>query len=171
MAEVIGVAASCLSIAGLFKLCIEAFDIIQTTQRQEHEHRYLALALAVEQVRLQHWGQSMGLVDCSITTKGSPLDQFVHKSVATGILELLEELLNGSKNLQQKYGCELKEDEAEYVPSAVKRLSLAFDTFKVGVGEVNRLSTLKNPGQMGHKRWEEVQRSRSPDRDDGQQVV
>ena len=143
MAEVIGVAASCLTIAGLFKLCIEAFDIIQTRQGQQHEHRYLTLALAVEKVRLHHWGQSMGLVDGCVATNDSPLNRFVHKSVVYRVLEFLKELLGGSEDLQQRYGCAPKEDEGNVVPSAVQHLSLAFDSFSMGLGKREHLSTFK----------------------------
>jgi hypothetical protein len=55
MAEVIGTIASALTIAALFKTCIEAFDLVRASQRQESELRKLSLRLNIEKSRLYTW--------------------------------------------------------------------------------------------------------------------
>jgi hypothetical protein len=63
MAEIIGLVASGMTIAGLFKICVEAFDLIQTGRHQELDVKKLTLRLNIEKCRLYTWGQVMGLTE------------------------------------------------------------------------------------------------------------
>jgi hypothetical protein len=73
MAEIVGIVASALTLAGLFKLCIESFDVIHTLQAQGTDLEKLLLKLRIEKCRLYTWGQTMGLT-ADTTTKQSPID-------------------------------------------------------------------------------------------------
>ena len=62
MAEVVGLLASTLTTAGLLKLCIDAFDLINTGRERELEFEKLIHRLKVEQFRLYLWGDAMRIV-------------------------------------------------------------------------------------------------------------
>ena len=61
MAEPISTAASAITLAALFKLCIEAFELLRCAKSQEIELKKLDLKLNIEKCRLIVWGESMGL--------------------------------------------------------------------------------------------------------------
>lgn len=58
MTEAIGVIASS---ATIFQVCLEAFELIQASRRQEQDLNKLVLKLNVEKCRLYTWGRTMGL--------------------------------------------------------------------------------------------------------------
>ena len=70
MAEVVGTVASAVTLASLFKLCLEVFDTIQATRNQRLEFKKLVLKFNIEKCRLYVWGQAMGL-----TSAGEPAQQ------------------------------------------------------------------------------------------------
>ena len=55
MAELIGLLASGITLAGLFKTCLDAIDLIQTAQQQELDLKKLVLKLNIEKCRLYAW--------------------------------------------------------------------------------------------------------------------
>jgi Prion-inhibition and propagation len=99
MAEIAGVVASCITIAGVFKLCIEALDIIQSGKRQDHEFEMLAIRLQIEKARLYTWGKSLGLADTNASTDNGPLESFLFKTLVKASLLQLQELVEGSASL------------------------------------------------------------------------
>ena len=48
MADLIGVLASGITLAGLFKVCLDATDLIQTAQNQDLDLKKLLLKLDIE---------------------------------------------------------------------------------------------------------------------------
>src|ERR1700748_2109086 len=75
MAEVIGTLASVATLAGLFKACMEGFEIIQIAKKQENDLKKLALRLNIERCRLYMWGQAMGLTKASEEPRPSLVEQ------------------------------------------------------------------------------------------------
>ena len=67
MAEVIGVVASGFTLASLFKVCLDAFDLIQTAQHQDMDVKKLVLKLNIEKCRLYAWGEAIGLTTTSVS--------------------------------------------------------------------------------------------------------
>lgn len=57
MAEVLGAVASGITLAALFKACIDAFELIQVGRHQDVDYRKLKLRLNVERCRLFVWGR------------------------------------------------------------------------------------------------------------------
>ena len=52
MAEIVGTFASAVTLATLFKSCIQAFDLIHTSQNQATDLKKLTLRLNIEKCRL-----------------------------------------------------------------------------------------------------------------------
>jgi hypothetical protein len=65
MAEMVELIASSITLAALFKSCIDAFDLIQTGHNQELDLMKLVLQLNIEKCRLLTWGESMDLTSTS----------------------------------------------------------------------------------------------------------
>lgn len=133
MAEILGAVASGITLAALFKTCVEAFDLIQTAHNQELDLRKLVLRLGIEKCRLFTWGESLGF-----TTAGDDSEPTVSAScqfheVMMETLETLLQLFNDSKKLQERYGCK------QYLESPfahdeqtgqVRILAASFNNFK-----------------------------------------
>lgn len=131
MAEILGAVASGATLAVLFKSCIEAFDLIQTSRHQENDLRKLRLRLNIEKCRLYIWGELMGLVD----DPESNLKRSVcFPDVVQDILQTLLELFHDSGKIEKKYGC--KQAESDYVEdtkqaSPMRNLAASFSNFSV----------------------------------------
>ena len=138
MAEVVGTIASAVTLAGLFKLCIEVFDIVRTSKNQAIDLQKLNLKLSIEKCRLWTWGQAMGLTQNLAPDSPQPLDQCQFISVVEESLSFILSLFNDSQALSTKYGCRklLQDDESlppqgVDTPGPIQYLSQSFDNFKV----------------------------------------
>jgi len=76
MAEILGAVASGVTLASLFKVCFEAFDLIQTARNRDADLQKLALRFNIEKCRLYVWGEAMGLTSPPVPGQTSPLDSF-----------------------------------------------------------------------------------------------
>jgi Prion-inhibition and propagation/CLIP1 zinc knuckle len=144
MAEVIGVIASGITLAALFKTCIEAFEIIQTGYNQELDLRKLVLRLNIEKCRLFTWGESMGLTGAPEDAELNVSASCQFKEVVTETLETIFQLFSDSKKLQDRYGCKEYLDSpaanSHEQTSQVKFLAAAFDNFKIAASWRERRS-------------------------------
>ncbi|KAI4216407.1 MAG: hypothetical protein LQ351_001417 [Letrouitia transgressa] len=105
MAELVGAIAGGVTLAALFKACIEAFDLIQTSRNQEIDFKKLRLRLNIEKCRLFIWGESMGLTDTTDADRNRPIDQFRFPNVVRELLENLFDLFHDSHKIKDRYGC------------------------------------------------------------------
>ncbi|RYP65834.1 hypothetical protein DL769_006206 [Monosporascus sp. CRB-8-3] len=62
MAEIAGLTLSVLGIAGLFKACVDNFDIVVRAREFSQEFEYLCTELAIHRTRLVLWGETLGIV-------------------------------------------------------------------------------------------------------------
>src|SRR5436305_138001 len=138
MAEVVGTVASAVTLAALFKLCIEAFDIIHTAQNQTLDLKKLTVRLAIEKCRLYTWGQAMGLTSIAEPTKQRPLDICPYPELVRGALELVLDMFKDSDKLKDKYGCiSIKNLDAATLAiqgsqsGVLQQLSASFDNFRI----------------------------------------
>lgn len=74
MAELFGAVASGVTLAGLFRACLEAFDMIRTAHDQEMDLKKLTLKLNIEKCRLYLWGDEMGLTAAAGVGHPRPLE-------------------------------------------------------------------------------------------------
>jgi CheY-like chemotaxis protein len=135
MADIIGTVASVMTLASVFKVCIEGFDLIRAGLNHDVEVKKLTLKLKVERCRLVTWGQSVGLISNSAQVESTLLTNFQYADTIREILEYLIEIFQNSSNLVDRYGCrKLSTSEVEQLcfkprtPS--EKLSAAFDKHK-----------------------------------------
>ena len=100
--EVVGVVASAITLAALFKTCVDAFDTIQLYQNQDADFKKLLLRLNVEKCRLYVWGRSMRLGNGSAA---SSLDGCPFADVVSECLDQIVQIFNDSERIRDKYGC------------------------------------------------------------------
>ena len=105
MAEVLGAVASGVTLASLFKACIEAFELIQASRHQDFDFKKLKLRLNIEKCRLYIWGDSMGLTDVTEPSRERRIDGFRFPGTVREILEILCHLFHDSQKIREKYGC------------------------------------------------------------------
>ena len=103
MAEVVGVLASGFTLAGLFKVCLDAIDLIQTAQHQELDLKKLLLKLNIEKCRLYTWGEEMGLTAAPVVGKPRPLDSCPDhvQDLVKDTLDMIIQLFTDSKEAQR----------------------------------------------------------------------
>ncbi|KAL6714714.1 hypothetical protein ACLMJK_008139 [Lecanora helva] len=105
MAEVLGAVAGGVTLAALFKTCIDAFELIQISRHQEGDFRKLKLRLNIEKCRLCIWGEFIGLANTSDDNHDRPIDSVRFPDVVRDILQTVVELFHDSHKIQDKYGC------------------------------------------------------------------
>ncbi|KAF2785724.1 hypothetical protein K505DRAFT_290850 [Melanomma pulvis-pyrius CBS 109.77] len=140
MAEILGVIASGITLAGLFKTCLEAFDLIQTGRSQEVDLKKLKLRLSIEKCRLYVWGESMGLTCENTERERRPIDTFRFPEIVREILENVFDLFHDSHKIQDKYGCKRLEatsnkaallEQVEIASGPIRSLATSFSNFAV----------------------------------------
>ncbi|MCJ1456909.1 hypothetical protein MMC28_007275 [Mycoblastus sanguinarius] len=106
MAEVVvGTFARAVTLAGLFKICIEAFDVIHTAQNQPTDLKKLALKLNIQKGRLYTWGEAMAITSMAEPRKQRPLELCPYPELIHETLDLILEVFRDSQKLKNKYGC------------------------------------------------------------------
>lgn len=140
MAELVGVLASSVTLAELLKLCIEAFNLVQTVRSQELDLQKLVLRLNIEKCRLYTWGEAMGLTNPPNDRQPSPLDSFEFKPLVLEALQMILRLFSDTSKLQSRYGCreghvsgtDSKQPHHTDPMTPVEKLSTYFTDFTVG---------------------------------------
>jgi hypothetical protein len=152
MAEMVELIASSITLAALFKSCIDAFDLIQTGHNQELDLMKLVLQLNIEKCRLLTWGESMDLTstldEAELTASASC--EFCEVMMET--LKTMFHLFNDSKKLQERYGCKQYLDspatnDTEQT-SHVRFLAASFDNFQMATSWRG-----KRPKLLPKARW------------------
>ena len=141
MAEVIGVVASGFTLASLFKVCLDAIDLIQIAQHQDLDVKKLVLKLNIEKCRLYAWGEAIGLTTTSAGCQPRSPDACPGhiQELVRDTLDMTIRLFTDTQELKDRYGCkELSPTEAPCHGLArgnhfgpVDRLATSFSDFKV----------------------------------------
>ena len=150
MAGILGAIASGLTVAALFKLCVEAFDLIQAGRRQEFDLRKLILRLNIEKCRLYTWGEVIGLTTPANDTEQRPIDSHQFQHLVKETLDMILLLLTDSHKIQNRYGCQqilAVEDDPRLLSCgteerATEGLAAAFERFKITVPKLERVKDL-----------------------------
>ena len=134
MAEVIGVVASGFTLASLFKVCLDAIDLVQTAQHQDLDVKKLVLKLNIEKCRLYAWGEAIGLTTTSVAGQPRSLDACpCHiQELVRDTLDMTIRLFTDTQKLKDRYGCK------ELAPTEAPGHALARGN---GFGPVDRLAT------------------------------
>lgn len=152
MAEAI---ASGITIATLFKGCIEAFDLVQTVRHQEDDLKHLVLKFNIEKCRLFIWGKVMGLTVQVGSRDRRPLRDLEMQNLVREILQNILEILQSTRKMRDQYGCEEMPDvlrirgpEPQTQPCDIDNLAGAFSHFRI-----TKLSSDKSRTIVSRARW------------------
>ncbi|KAI2626999.1 prion-inhibition and propagation-domain-containing protein [Hypomontagnella submonticulosa] len=99
MAEIAGLALGVVGIAGLFKSCIENFNIVVRAREFSEEFELLCTQLALQQIRLAIWGETLGLVPPPSGRRARPYNRALDRP---DIRPAIEDTLNQLRNLLTK---------------------------------------------------------------------
>jgi Prion-inhibition and propagation len=133
MAEVIGALASAVTLAALFKTCVEAFDLIQASRKQEEDFKKLELRLHIEKCRLYTWGQAIGLTDPN-SDKTQLIDSLPFAGLIRKSLDFILEMFDDANKIRDRYGCkECPSQQGIETESfdAMRHLTASFAGFRI----------------------------------------
>ena len=133
MAEIFGAVAGGVTLATLFRTCIEAFDLIQASRHQETDLKRLKLRLNIEKCRLYLWGEAMGLTRPPNVDQDRPIENIVFPELIRELLESIIELFQDSNKIRNKYGCRhgIPEDFLRVDQDRPGELAAAFSNFAI----------------------------------------
>lgn len=145
MAEILGTVASCMTVASLLKLCLEAFEAIQVGRRQGIDYEKLSVRLNIERARLYTWGEAMALSDEDLTSSvigTGLLARSPFQALVMDTLNLILRLFRDGDKLCSAYGCSvyherldrtrlLQESTNEVSKNAMDNPARSFSCFRV----------------------------------------
>lgn len=146
-----GTIASAVTLAALFKLCIEAFDAIHTASNQALDLRKLGLKLKIEKCRLYIWGEAMGftLTHEDHDEAAKPFDACPYPELVQETLSLILDLFQDSQKLKKKYGCVSQDSQGstslEQTGSSdrvLSQLNAPFNNFKVRSSKISKETSI-----------------------------
>lgn len=112
--EAFGLAISIVSLASIFKDCIDLFSMISTAKSVEKDFTILSVKLDIERTLLLQWAEQVRLIHDDYDRR---LDNPHTKRTITRILQSIKVLLSDGTSLEHRYGMEhLKIDERERPP-------------------------------------------------------
>ena len=159
MAEVLGAVASGLTVASLFKLCIEAFDLIQIARNQDTDVQKSILRLNIERCRLWVWGETMGLTVPQNSGQTRPLESSQFYGLVCDTLQAILDTFRDTQKMKEQYGCKKMStvhDRKRSLPQTscrdpVKNLAATFSDFTIAE------TTLSKPSNsVLQTRWEQL---------------
>lgn len=150
MAEILGAVASGLTVARLFKLCIEAFDLIQIARNQDTDVQRSILRLNIEKCRLWVWGETMGLTVPQISGQTHRLESSQFYGLVCDTLQAILDTFRDTQKMKDQYGCKKTptvHDRKRSLPQTscsdpVKNLAATFSDFNIAETTVSKASNL-----------------------------
>ncbi|KAL9044912.1 MAG: hypothetical protein Q9214_001986 [Letrouitia sp. 1 TL-2023] len=109
MAEAgIGLAAGLVTLATLFKSCIDCFELYKAAEDCEDSLKIVLVELDCEKERLLIWAEAVGLVQLENGKRNPCIEK--HEKVINAALEQIRSLLGGTAKLQERYGIKVCDD-------------------------------------------------------------
>jgi hypothetical protein len=106
MAEVFGVIAGALSVAGLFKNCLGCFEYIRLTRAFGDDYERYKLRLEVAKLRLERWGTAIGVHEDprfrSLRPARTDKEVRLVRSLLRELKHVFEDIQHSSKSYQTK---------------------------------------------------------------------
>jgi hypothetical protein len=146
MADVAGLV---LGVAGLWKTCVQVYEVVDSARQYGMEYELLNVKFEVERVRLLCWGDAVGL-------GGAPVDPRLYREDVRGavfrLLGCVQHVFDNTDRLQDHYGLQpldpaLAAGEGQVVPSQSQRIlggvfKRAYDSLRRMARERQRGTTL-----------------------------
>lgn len=150
MAEVLSAVASGLTVAGLFKVCIKAFDLIQNARNQDTDLEKLILKLNIERCRLYVWGEALGLTVPQDLRRARPLETSQFYGLVCDTLQAILATFRDSHKMKEQYGCkkmQIENKRKRPLPQTgcsdpVKNLATTFSNFNIAETPIDKARNL-----------------------------
>ncbi|KAJ9155413.1 hypothetical protein NKR23_g2072 [Pleurostoma richardsiae] len=134
MAEAAGLVLGALGIAGLFKSCVDNFDIVVRARNFSEEFDLLCTELSLQQIRLVLWGESLGFVP---STDSNPsyhkaLDRRpqVRRGITDSLLHL-QNLLTKADVISGRYDLQETEKDGESAESNSRDAEVNLESYSL----------------------------------------
>lgn len=112
--EAVGLAISIISLAGIFKDCIDLFSMVSTAKSLEKDFTILGVKLDIERTLLLQWAEQVRLIHDDYDSR---LDNPDTNRTIARILQSIKVLLSDGTSLEYRYGMQrLKIDQREHPP-------------------------------------------------------
>ncbi len=157
MAEIVGTIASAITLAGVLKSCLDAFDLFQTARKTDVDAKRLLVRLNIERCRLYTWGEAMGLTTVPQRGQKSPLNKVPLGVLVKDTLDAIMSLFQDSERLRSRYGCkEIKlianrPPDNDYDGDPIIDLAATFSNYHVTSQPLK--ATSKNAKTITKIRW------------------
>jgi Prion-inhibition and propagation len=142
MAEAgIGLAVSLISLATVFKACIDSFELYKAAEDSEESLKTVLVELDCEKERLLIWAEAIGLVQLASDKRHPDIEK--HEKVIKAALEQIRNLLDDATKLQERYGVKVFDDSNAFSAATMDPMSKNLATmFKIAY---KRFSSRLNP--------------------------
>ena len=156
MAEAgIGLAASLVTLAALFKSCIDCFEFYKAAEDCEGSLETVLVELDCEKERLLIWAEAIGLVQLENGKRHPHIEQ--HEKVIKVALKQIRNLLDNATKLQERHGVKVFDDSNAFTAATTDPISKNLaTTFKIAYKRfTSKLNNFNgnNPSLTMQIRW------------------
>ncbi|RYN45548.1 hypothetical protein AA0114_g8966 [Alternaria tenuissima] len=128
--EPVSLTLGAVSLAGLFSLCIQCFDLVEIGRKTSVDYEIMVVKLSIEKRRLMIWGEAVGILRPD-QDRDPLLDDLETRKLVERILSNVQRLFDETQNLKSKYGLE-KTSSTQNSPKAIVQgsavCSLSFES-------------------------------------------
>lgn len=143
MAEAgIGLAASLVSLAAIFKACVDSFELYKAAENCEESLNTVLVELDCEKERLLIWAEAIGLVQLESGKRHPNIEK--HEKVIKAALEQIRSLLGDATKLQERYGIKVFDDSSTIAAATTDPISKNL-TKMFGIAYKRFISRLNDP--------------------------
>ena len=149
MAEAgVGLAASIITLATLFKACVDCFEYYKAAQDCEESLKTVLVELDCEKERLLVWAEAIGLVQLESGRRDPHIEK--HEKLIKDVLKQIRNLLYDATKLQEHYGIKVFDESNAIAAASTDPISrnLAV-TFKIAYKRFTSKLTLSDGNTAG----------------------
>lgn len=128
-----GLALSSVSVAALFKTCIECYSLVVAAQDFGQDYELLCTELSLQKVRFFLWGESVGLASRESDGKPRPnpgLDDSHIQPTVVRTLNAIKHLLSETQEFDERYGYKTEDTSSGSESRGLSIFKGTFDQFK-----------------------------------------
>src|ERR1700761_1278497 len=103
--EPVSLTLGAISLAGLFSLCIQCFDLVEIGRKTSVDYEIMVVKLSIEKRRLMIWGEAVGILRPD-QDRDPLLDKPETRELVKRILDNLQRLFYEADSLKSIYGLE-----------------------------------------------------------------
>ena len=153
--EPVSLTLGAVSLASLFSLCIQCFDLIEIGRKTSVDYEIMVVKLSIEKRRLMVWGEAVGILRPD-QDRDPLLDDLETRKLVERILSNVQRLFDETQNLKSKYGLE-KTSSTQKSPKAIVQgsavCSLSFESSPLVQFHTGFSEHIRKVGLVEKTRW------------------